>query len=46
MRYLRSAEHFDDLVTKLEGVARAKARNEAARESERNENSPDDSSVA
>lgn len=30
VRYLRSAEQFEDLVAKLEGVARAKARNEAA----------------
>ncbi len=31
LRYLRSAEHFDGLVTKLERVAEAKLRNEAAR---------------
>jgi hypothetical protein len=31
LRYLRSAEHFDELVAKLERVAQAKARNEAAR---------------
>lgn len=30
-RYLRSAEHFDELVARLESVAQAKARNEAAR---------------
>ena len=29
--YLRSAEHFDELVAKLESVAQAKVRNEAAR---------------
>ncbi len=32
LRYLRSAEHFDELVANLERVAQAKARNEAARE--------------
>jgi hypothetical protein len=31
LRYLRSAEHFDELVAGLESVARAKDRNEAAR---------------
>ena len=31
MRYLRSAEHFEKLVARLENIARAKARNEAAR---------------
>lgn len=31
LRYLRSAEHFDELLAGLEAVARAKARNEAAR---------------
>jgi hypothetical protein len=31
LRYLRSAEHFDGLVAKLERVAEAKVRNEAAR---------------
>ena len=31
LRYLRSAEHFDELVAGLESVARAKSRNEAAR---------------
>ena len=31
MRYLRSAEHFEKLVAGLENIARAKARNEAAR---------------
>ena len=31
LRYLRSAEHFDELVAKLESVAHAKVRNEAAR---------------
>lgn len=30
-RFLRSAEHFEKLVANLESVARAKARNEAAR---------------
>ena len=30
-RYLRSAEHFDELLAGLESVAQAKARNEAAR---------------
>jgi hypothetical protein len=30
-RQLRSAEHFDALANNLEGVARCKARNEAAR---------------
>jgi hypothetical protein len=30
-RYLRSAEHFDELVMGLEIVAQAKARNQAAR---------------
>lgn len=30
LRYLRSAEHFDELVAKLESVAQAKIRNEAA----------------
>jgi hypothetical protein len=31
LRYIRSAEHFDELVAKLERVAQAKVRNEAAR---------------
>ena len=31
LTYIRSAEHFDELVAGLENVARAKARNEAAR---------------
>ena len=31
LRYLRSAEHFDELVATLERVAQAKVRNEAAR---------------
>jgi hypothetical protein len=31
LRYLRSAEHFDGIIVGLEDVARAKARNEAAR---------------
>jgi hypothetical protein len=31
LRYLRSAQHFDELVAGLENVAQAKARNEAAR---------------
>jgi hypothetical protein len=31
LRYLRSAEHFDELVAKLESVAQAKIRNDAAR---------------
>ena len=31
LRYLRSAEHFDNLVADLENIAHAKARNEAAR---------------
>jgi hypothetical protein len=31
LRYLRSAEHFDELVARLERVAKAKARDEAAR---------------
>lgn len=31
LRYLRSAEHFDELVARLETIARAKVRNEAAR---------------
>ncbi len=31
LRYLRSAELFDELVAKLEGVAQAKVRNDAAR---------------
>ena len=31
MRYLRSAEHFEELVAGLETVAQAKARNDAAR---------------
>ena len=31
LRYLRSAEHFDELVAKLESVAQAKTRNDAAR---------------
>lgn len=30
-RYLRSAEHFDEIVARLERVAQAKLRNEAAR---------------
>ena len=34
LRYIRSAEHFDKLVAGQEAVARAKARNEAARENE------------
>ena len=29
-KHLRSAERFEDLVAKLEGIARAKARNEVA----------------
>lgn len=31
LRYLRSAQHFDELVAGLEDVAQAKARNDAAR---------------
>lgn len=31
LRYLRSAEHFDELLAGLETVAQAKARNDAAR---------------
>lgn len=31
LRYLCSAQHFDELVARLESVAQAKARNEAAR---------------
>jgi hypothetical protein len=31
LRYLRSADHFDELVAKLENVAKAKSRNDAAR---------------
>ena len=31
LQYLRSAEHFDEIVAKLESVAQAKMRNEAAR---------------
>ena len=31
LRYLRSAEHFEELVARLETVAQAKVRNEAAR---------------
>ena len=31
LRYLRSAEHFDELVATLDRVAQAKVRNEAAR---------------
>jgi hypothetical protein len=31
LRYLRSAEHFDELVATLEDVAQAKVRNEAAK---------------
>jgi hypothetical protein len=31
IQYLRSAEHFDEIVAKLESVAEAKIRNEAAR---------------
>ena len=31
LQYLRSAEHFDEIVAKLESVAQAKIRNEAAR---------------
>jgi hypothetical protein len=31
LRYLRSAEHFDELVAKLEEIAQAKVRNEAAK---------------
>ena len=36
MRYVRSAEHFEKLVADLESVARAKARNEAARAKRQN----------
>lgn len=36
MRNLRSAEHLDELVNGLENVARAKARNEAAKVGEAN----------
>ena len=35
LRCLRSAEHFEELVAKLENVAQAKVRNEAAREASR-----------
>ena len=31
IRYLRSAEHFDELVANLERVAEAKVRNDTAR---------------
>lgn len=31
LQHLRSAEHFDEIVAKLESVAEAKMRNEAAR---------------
>ena len=31
LQYLRSAEHFDELVARLDRVAQAKIRNEAAR---------------
>ena len=31
LRYLHSAQHFEELVAGLENVAQAKARNEAAR---------------
>ena len=31
LRYLRSAQHFEELVAGLENVALTKARNEAAR---------------
>ncbi len=31
LRHLRSAEHFEGLLAKLEDAAQAKARNEAAR---------------
>jgi hypothetical protein len=31
-RCIRSAEHFDQLAAKLENIAQAKVRNEAARE--------------
>ena len=31
LRYLRSADHFDELVATLDRVAQAKVRNEAAR---------------
>jgi hypothetical protein len=31
LRHLCSAEHFDEIVTGLEDVAKAKARNDAAR---------------
>ena len=31
LQYLRSAQHFEELVAKFENVAQAKARNEAAR---------------
>ena len=34
LRHLRSAEHFDELVAKLESIARAKVRNETARAAE------------
>lgn len=38
--HLRSAEHFDELVAQLERVARAKARNEAARTKAAGEQEP------
>jgi hypothetical protein len=31
LRHLRSAEHFEELLDKLDQIAQAKARNEAAR---------------
>lgn len=31
LRYLRSADHFDELLARLESIAQAKVRNEAAR---------------
>ena len=31
LRYLRSAQHFDELMAGLENIAQAKVRNEAAR---------------
>ena len=37
-KHLRSAEHFEDLIAKLESVARAKARNEVARAKAPDEN--------
>jgi hypothetical protein len=32
LRYLRSAEHFDQLAATMETIAQAKSRNDAARE--------------